>query len=162
MSKKDPLGGYAEDFLTKYLAQERGCSGNTIMSYFTCITFLFIFCCRHLKKKLEKLRLKDIDAKVVLAFLDYLEAERGNLPQTRNVRLACIHSFFHFVASEDPTMLKDYTRISAIKPKKVAHQIQPSLTNEQIEAFLNVVEPHDLWTFGAFEITLCFLTSWHS
>ena len=145
MAKEDPLGGYAEDFLTKYLAQERGCPGNTIVSYFTCIKLLFLFCCQHLKKKVEKLHLKDLDAKMVLAFLDYLETDRENLPQTRNVRLGCIHSFFRYVALQDPTMLEVTTRICAIKPKKVAQKVLPSLTHEQVDAIIGAIEPHDLW-----------------
>jgi integrase/recombinase XerD len=145
MSKKDCLGEYAESFLTSYLAQERGSSANTISSYFICIKLLFLFCSQHLRKKIEKLRLKDIEGKMVLTFLDYLEAERGNLPQTRNVRLACLHSFFSYVALQDPTMLVVCTRIAAIKPKKVAHKVLPSLTKEQVDAFISVIEPHNLW-----------------
>ncbi len=145
MTKVDPLGGHAEDFLTKYLTQERGCPWNTTASYFICIKFLFLFCCQRLKKKIEKLHLKDIDAKMVLAFLDYLEDERKNQPQTRNVRLACIHSFFRYVTLQDPTVLEVCTGICAIKPKKVAHKVLPSLTHEQVDAIIAAVEPHDLW-----------------
>ena len=145
MSKKNRLGEFAEHFLTKYLDQERGYRPNTITSYFICIKILFYFCSQHLKKSVVKLRLKDIDAKNVLAFLNYLEAERDNQPQTRNVRLACIHSFFKFVALQDPTMLEVSQRICAIKPKKVAHKVLPSLTREQVDAIIGAVETDNLW-----------------
>ncbi len=145
MTKKDPLGGYADDFFTTYLEQQRGYRGNTISSYFICIKLLFLFCSRHLKKRVEKLRLKDIDAETVLAFLEYLEVGRGNQPQTRNTRLACIHTFFRFVALKDPTMLDVCVRICAIKPKKVAHKVLPSLTREQVDAIVDTIELNHLW-----------------
>jgi hypothetical protein len=31
-----------------------------------------------------------------------VEKDRGNKPQTRNIRLAAIHSFFHCVALQEP------------------------------------------------------------
>ena len=147
MAKKGTLGRFVEAFFVKHLSQERGCSGNTIGSYATCLALLFKFCCKHLKKSIDRLVLGDIDADLVLAFLNHLEIERENKPQTRNVRLACIHTFFRFVALEDATMLKVCQRICAIKPKRVADRVRSALTHEQMDAILAAVEPNNLWGF---------------
>lgn len=39
----------------------------------------------------SKLKLTELDAPVVLSFLEYLEAERGNFIRSRNLPLSAIH-----------------------------------------------------------------------
>ena len=65
----------------------------------------------------ERLRLSDHDRERVLAFLDWLETERGNSPATRNQRLAVIKSFARYTAIERPEFLDQATQILAIKQK---------------------------------------------
>ena len=66
----------------------------------------------------EKLRLADIDRARVLAFLDWLQAERGNSASTRNQRLAAIRSFIRYTAIERPEFLGQATQIIAIKRRR--------------------------------------------
>ena len=54
----------------------------------------------------------------MLAFLDWLEAERGNSPATRNQRLAAIKSFARYTSVERPEFLGQATQIIAIRQKK--------------------------------------------
>ncbi len=145
MAKKGSLGKLVAAFFEQYLSHELGCSGNTIASYSACIKLLLQFCCQHLNRSIDRLTIKEIDAQTILAFLDHLETQRENLPQTRNARLACIHTFFRFVALQEPAMLEVCRRICAIKPKKVSHRALPSLTCQQVDAILEAVEPNDLW-----------------
>src|SRR5215471_4943561 len=60
----------------------------------------------HAQEQLGKvpsaLTLADLDAPFVGRFLDHLEQGRGNTARSRNVRLAAIHSFFHYVALHAP------------------------------------------------------------
>jgi integrase/recombinase XerD len=135
------LGRLLVAFFEDYLVGQRGHSTNTIASYSTCIQLLLEFCTQQLHKTHDALVLEDIDVATVLAFLNHLENVRENLPQTRNTRLAAIQTFFRFLASKDPTLLDVCQRICAIKPKKVPHQIQTTLSNEEVTAFLTVCAP---------------------
>ena len=49
-----------------------------------------------------QLRLADLDAPQITAFLEHLQAERGNTTATRNARLAAICSFFRYAALHAP------------------------------------------------------------
>lgn len=52
------------------------------------------------EQKIDRIRLADIDADLVIRFLDWLEVNRGNSASTRNVRLAAIHAFFGMCSSK--------------------------------------------------------------
>ena len=59
--------------------------------------------CGHLalgkmKKEPASLQLTDMNAQLVLNFLDYLENERGNAQRSRNLRLAAIRSFMCYAS----------------------------------------------------------------
>ena len=139
MTNKSILGELITSFIEKYLCQEVGSPATTVSSYATAIKLLLVFSCQHLKKSIEALSLKDINAPLVLAFLDHLEKDRGNLPQTRNNRLAALCTFVRYLAREDPLMVTACTRICAIRPKKVTHKVMPSLSKEEVEAFLSAI-----------------------
>jgi hypothetical protein len=64
------------------------------------------------------LHLKQLDAPLVVSFLNHLETSRGNRPSSRNVRLAAIKSFRHFVEFREPAAIDQIRRILAIPPKK--------------------------------------------
>ncbi len=98
MANKVTLGEHIKNFFEKYLGDERGSPETTVASYSTAIKFLLKFASRHLKKTINILSLKDIEGHLVLKFLDYLETERGNSPQTRNNRLAAICTFVRYLA----------------------------------------------------------------
>ena len=51
----------------------------------------------------SKLKLDDLDAAPISAFLGHLEQDRGNSVRTRNARLAAIHSFFRYAALSTPS-----------------------------------------------------------
>ena len=73
----------------------------------------------------------------VLAFLDHLEAERGNGPRTRNARLAALRSFVQYAASRDPTAWPLARRVLAIPAKRYDRPLLGYLTREEMQAVLN-------------------------
>jgi integrase/recombinase XerD len=99
---------------------------------------LLSFAQKALKKAPADLALSDLDAPFIGRFLDHVEKDRGNKPQTRNIRLAAIHSFFHYVALQEPSLGALAQRILAIPSKR--HKTKPVdfLTREEIDAL-----PHD-------------------
>src|SRR5206468_1105488 len=82
------------------------------------------------------LRVEDLDATFFVRFLDYLEKERNNTPQSRNVRLAALHSFFHYVALQEPALCAVAQRVLAIPSKRFAKKPVNFLNRAETEALL--------------------------
>jgi site-specific recombinase XerD len=80
--------------------------------------------------------IEDLDATFIGQFLEYLEKQRGNAARTRNVRLAGIHSFFKYVALEEPNYSASAQRILAIPNKRFKHKPVEFLTRVEIDALL--------------------------
>ena len=85
-----------QDFFLRRLVDERGASARTIESYRDAFELLFAFIEKRTGNPPSALTLADLDAPLVLDFLDHLETERGNTTRTRNARLAAIHSFMRY------------------------------------------------------------------
>jgi len=83
-------------FLRERLPIQRGASVHTCDSYAYAFQLLFQFASQRLKVKPSELQLEQIDAALVMDFLEQLETGRGNSAATRNVRLAAIKSFMRF------------------------------------------------------------------
>jgi hypothetical protein len=60
------------------------------------------FAKERLGKMPSKLTIEDLDPPFLGVFLEHLEKVRKNTARTRNARLAAIHSFFQYVALEEP------------------------------------------------------------
>jgi integrase/recombinase XerD len=74
---------------------------------------------------------------LVMEFLAYLEAERGNSPTTRNARLAAIKSFMHFVEYRVSALLEQLRRVLAIPAKKTDQPLIRHLSLVEMQAILN-------------------------
>src|SRR5512145_962963 len=85
-------------FFEDYLAAQRDVSTNTIHAYRDSIKLLLIFAARRASRQVIRLRLEDIDATTVLAFLGHLENDSKNCAATRNCRLTAIHRLFAYAA----------------------------------------------------------------
>jgi integrase/recombinase XerD len=125
-----------QDFFMRRLIDQRGASPRTIESYRDAFQLLFGFAEQHTGKPPSAFELSDIDAPLVLDFLDYLETERGNSTRTRNARLAAIHSFMRYAAVRDPASLPITQRVLAIPAKRFDRPVLGYLTREQITAIL--------------------------
>jgi site-specific recombinase XerD len=124
-------------YFTERLMQERAASPRTIESYRDTFRLLIAFAQRSLKKPPTKLSVHDLDAPFILQFLGYLERERGNSPRSRNVRLAAIHSFFHYVALQEPFAGAVAQRVLAIQSKRCPKKPVDFLTRTESDALLN-------------------------
>jgi site-specific recombinase XerD len=123
-------------YFTQRLMQEQAASPNTITNYRDTFRLLIGFAQRHLKKPPTNLDTQDLDAPFILRFLDHLERERGNLPRSRNVRLAAIHSFFTYVALQEPSLGAVAQRVLAIQGKRSARRPVDFLTQAESDALL--------------------------
>jgi integrase len=101
----DRLPAALQDFFLRRLIQQRGVSARTVESYRDAFELLLGFVEHRTGKPASALRLADLDAPLVLDFLDHhLETGCGNT-RTRNARLAAIHSFIRYAAIRDPSSL---------------------------------------------------------
>ena len=146
MSRVSPAGGdlagrWLSRFLTSYLAAERDVSAQTIASYRDAIRLLLTWFRDVQAIPPEKLRLADLDRARVLAFLDWLQAERGNSASTRNQRLAAIRSFIRYTAIERPEFLGQATQILAVKQKKTPAADMGHLSGDEVKALLAEPDP---------------------
>src|SRR5262249_43214097 len=82
-----------QDFFCRRLIEQQGVSPRTVDAYRDTFRLLLAYLPQRLGKPVPALGLADLDAPAVLAFLDHLEAERGNGPRTPNARLAAVRSF---------------------------------------------------------------------
>jgi site-specific recombinase XerD len=125
-----------QGFFTQKLMQQRQASPHTIASYRDTFRLLLQFAQKHLHRAPSTLALEDIDAPLVAAFLDDLEKVRDITPRTRNLRLTAIHSFFRYVAFEDPARAAQIQRVLAIPPKRFARTLVPFLSRPEVDALL--------------------------
>ena len=137
----DLAGRWLSRFLTDHLAGERDLSPQTIASYRDAIKLLLSWFRDVQATPPEKLRLSDINRTRVLAFLDWLQTERGNSAATRNQRLAVIKSFARYTAIERPEFLDQATQILAIRQKKTPATDMGYLTGDEVKALLAEPDP---------------------
>ena len=74
--------------------------------------------------------------RLISAFLDHLEHERGNSPTTRNIRLAAIRSLFRYAAFKHPEHAAVIERVLALPAKRFDRALITYLTKEEIDALL--------------------------
>jgi len=123
-------------FFTDRLIRQRRASPETIASYRDAFCLLFNFAQQHLNKAPSELKMEDLDATLIVAFLCWLERERGNCIRTRNARLAAIHSFFKYAALHDPAHSGLIQRVLAIPGKRYDHVPVQYLSRSETEALL--------------------------
>jgi integrase/recombinase XerD len=127
-----------QSFFTDRLLRQRQASPHTIAGYRDSFRLLLQFAKKQLGKSPSQLRVEDLDAPFIGLFLDHLESTRKNSARTRNVRLGAIHSFFRYVALEEPAHALHCQRVLAVPNKRHGRRPIEFLNREEIEALLAV------------------------
>lgn len=130
------LGSWIKRFLIEYLPTERNLAANTLKSYRDCLTLLLPFVASRCGKPVERLKVEDLSADRVTAFLGHLETERGCSVQTRNQRLSAIRSFARYVSVRDAALIEWAGSIRAIPLKKTMRPRIAWLSTEDMEAMI--------------------------
>ena len=125
-----------ESFFTQRLMQQRQASKHTISSYRDTFRLLLQFAQQHLHTPPSRLAFEEIDAPLVVAFLDDLEKRRGVTARSRNLRLTAIRSFFHYAAFEAPACSAQIQRVLAIPSKRFTRGLVHFLTRPEVDALL--------------------------
>ena len=135
------LGPHLAVFLREHLPRDRRASPHTCEAYATCFQLLVVFAADRLRTRPSALAVEQIDAELVLAFLEHLEVERGNGARSRNARLAAINTFFRFLEYRLPDCLDQAGRIHAIPMKRTDEALVTHLTRAETKALLDVPDP---------------------
>ncbi len=122
------------DFFCQRLTAQSNASPCTIASYRDTFRLLLRFVQDQSHGSLATLTLADLDAPIVLGFLDHLERERHNSIRSRNARLTALRSFFHYAASRDPAQLPVVQRVLAIPRKRHDRPVLGFLQAAEMEA----------------------------
>lgn len=94
-----------QDFFQCRLVAERGVSAHTVASYRDSFELLLRYAEQHTGRTASALTLQDLDAPMILSFLDHLETDRRCGARTRNLRLTAIRSFMRYASVRDPASL---------------------------------------------------------
>jgi integrase/recombinase XerD len=136
-----PIAPHIEAYLRDYLGHQRGASPHTGESYAYGFQRLVEFAAERLQVSPSALTVEHVDARLIGSFLQHLEDGRHNSSATRNIRLAAIRSFFHFLEHREPAALEQIRRILAIPYKKTDSRLVPYLVREEVQALLDAPDP---------------------
>jgi len=137
------LAPHLSAFFEQRLTLECGASVNTRDSYAYAFKLLLEYTSKRLKVTPSRLEVEQIDAPMVADFLNDLETTRSNGPSSRNVRLAAIKSFMHFLEYRVPPVMEQIQRVLAIPMKKTSSRLVRHLTTAEIQALLDAPKPID-------------------
>lgn len=129
-------------FFCQRLIQQRQASPRTVSGYRDAFRLLLRFAETHVGKPVTQLSLSDLNAPLILAFLDDLEAQRHNTVRSRNARLAAIRAFLHYAALEEPAALPGIQQVLAIPMKRFDRPLVGFLSRAEMEAILQAPDNH--------------------
>ncbi len=124
-------------FLREHLPRERGASANTCDAYAYAFQLLVCFAAKSIHTQPSLLEIDQVDAPLILAFLEHLESERRCSSRTRNARLAAIKSFFRYLEYHDVSCLDQARRIHAIPQKRTDEALVDYLTMPEMQSILD-------------------------
>ena len=125
-----------ECYFTQRLMQQRKASPHTISSYRDTFRQFLKFVQQRLHRSPSRLNFEEIDAPLIVAFLDDLEKRQRLSARSRNLRLSAIHSFFRYAAFETPAHCAQIQRVLAIPSKRFTRTLVPFLARAEVDALL--------------------------
>jgi site-specific recombinase XerD len=123
------------------MPSERACSADTCDAYAYSFQLLLCFAAEQHATSPSALVLEQLDATLVLAFLEHIETVRGNSARTRNARLAAVKAFAHFIEYRVPSAIEQVRCILAIPFKKTDEALVDFLNHEELQALLDAPDP---------------------
>jgi len=136
-----PIAPHLTAFFQQRLPVERNASVHTSDSYAHAFKMLLEYAGNRYKVRPSQMHVEQLDAPLVVSFLNHLETDRANRPSSRNARLAAIKSFMHYLEYRIPSALEQIQRVLAIPPKKAETRLVRHLTMEEMQAILNAPDP---------------------
>lgn len=136
VTARTPLGPLLQEFFMERLINQRHASTRTIAAYRDCFRLLLSFTERQLHRRPADLALQDLQAPLILKFLDHLETQRHNSIRSRNARFAAIRSFMHYAGYQEPAALSVIQSVLAIPMKRFDRRLVGFLSRAHVEAII--------------------------
>lgn len=114
---KEWMGYWLKRYLQEYMPVIRNLSRNTITSYRDALHQLLVYATTK-GYSIGSLRVEEITVTLVCDFLSYLESVKSCSIQTRNQRLAAIHSLAEYIATSDPQYVHWFQKLKSIPVKR--------------------------------------------
>ncbi|WP_312830667.1 tyrosine-type recombinase/integrase [Pseudomonas rhodesiae] len=133
------LGTVVRSFFEDHLKVQKGLRPSSIRSYRDVLKLFLKQISDRRQCPITRLKLTDLVADEVLAFLRSLEAQRGNQVRTRNQRLAALRTFFRYLASRAPEMLAEAERVEAIPTKRCPPPPTYYLERDEVDQLLAAI-----------------------
>lgn len=127
------IGQVLFSFFEDHLKVQKGLRPGSIKSYRDTMKLFLVFVASARRKPVTKLALADLSSQRVLEFLQMIELRRHNKPQTRNQRLAALHTFYRYLATHHLEMLNEAERVEGIPNKRTSPPETHYLEIEEIE-----------------------------
>lgn len=125
-------------FFTTRLIGQVGASPHTIGAYRDTWRLLLKYVVTTTGTPAHTIDIGQLDADLIGAFLNHLQAQRGNSVATRNARLAAVHSLFAYAAVRHPEHAGSIARVLAIPAKRRQRRTDVTyLTAPEVTALLN-------------------------
>jgi len=87
-------------FFEDHLKTQKGLRPGSVRSYRDTMKLFLAYVAASCRRPITRLQLADLSAQRVRDFLNTVEVTRGNRVSTRNQRLAALHTFYRFLASD--------------------------------------------------------------
>jgi integrase/recombinase XerD len=131
------LANALKRYFYSFFINQRRLSKHTVSAYRDTFKLFLPYVARHHKKCISTLCFDDLNADIVILFLQHLEDERNNKVQTRNARLTAIRSFLRFAITDKPDLMANMQPILAIPEKRKDRFTSDYLTKHEIDALLS-------------------------
>jgi site-specific recombinase XerD len=131
---KDAFLRLLREWFTVFLPRQRAASPNTIESARRTWNMLLRHIAETRHVNAEAITFAMLDRAAVAGFLDHMKTKKRWTAATYNQRLACIRSFFKYVATAEPILACHLADLAGIPPmrgpasKPVAHMSQTAVT----------------------------------
>jgi site-specific recombinase XerD len=136
MNPQPLLGPWVRRFLLEHLRGERNLSRNTQSSYRDTFCLLIPFAAQKLQRPVDKIKVTELSADLVRAFLIYLKEVRNCGTNTHNQRLAGIHALALFIGNRSPEHLVWCSDVRAVPFKRSARTVIHYLDKPEMDALL--------------------------
>jgi site-specific recombinase XerD len=133
---EDKLLSLVQSYFQDNLVRVRGASKHTVRSFQDALRLFFTFLAGRLGRSLDHLRLDDVRADAVLAFLAHVESVRHNSARSRNCRLSALRGFAAHLLQHDIARADEYRRILTIPTKKATYPVITYLEPNEMNVLL--------------------------
>jgi integrase/recombinase XerD len=136
VSQSTQFSSLMQSFFAQHLCEHKEVSPRTVTVYRDTFRLLFAFMQTRTGRTPSDLGLADLDAPVILEFLEHLETARHNHARSRNLRLSAIRSFFRYASLRDVEHLAVANGVLAIPTKRTSRPLLTFLSRPEIDAIL--------------------------